>query len=92
MLYVTKRIGKCSIEDENGTLFICSGMTKESAGILSSSKVKLIDINYVIHQVLQVLVITNNLQLVNKCGYAPIKCVNDSQEENRYSNLYNIIK
>ena len=92
MLQEIKGIRKCSIDDDNRTLFICSGMTCESAEILSSSKVKLIDINYVIHQVPQVLVITNGLQEVNKCGYAPIKCVNDSQEENCYSNLYKIIE
>ena len=68
----------------------CSSALEWLVKVSSSSKVKCIDTNYVIHQAPQVLVITDGLQLVDKCGYAPIKCVNDSQEGNCYSSFYNI--
>ena len=67
-------------------------MNRESAGILSRSKVKFIDTNYVVHQVLQVLAIINDLQLVGKCCYVPTKCVNDSQEKSFYFSLHHIIE
>ena len=92
MLQEIKCIEKCSIDDGNGTMFIFFGMTSESAGILSWSKVKFIDTNYVVHQVLQVLAIINDLQLVGKCCYVPTKCVNDSQEKSFYSSLHHIIE